>query len=68
MKREPATPPRFEDLPDMCTPEDVQSFLQLGRNTTYDLIKSGAIPSKKFGRQIRIPKAALLNGNGHDGQ
>ena len=50
----------------MCTVEDVQLFLQLGRNTVYELVKAGEIPSKKFGKHIRIPKTALLgNGNGH---
>lgn len=67
MARESATPPRYDDLPDLCTVEDVQLFLQIGRNTAYELIKSGAIPSQKFGKLIRVPKTALLaNGNGHD--
>jgi excisionase family DNA binding protein len=53
-------PPRYEDLPDLCTPEEGRAFLQIGRNTMYDLLKSGAIRSHKYGHLIRIPKAALL--------
>ena len=58
--RDPATPPRWDDLPDLVTPEDARAFLQVGRNTIYELIKSGALPSRKFGKLIRIPKSALL--------
>lgn len=59
-----ASPPRYDDLPDLCTPDDARQFLQVGKNTIYELIKSGAIRSVKFGRLIRIPKSALLEGNG----
>ncbi len=60
MAETPSTPPRFEDLPDMVTPEDAMSFLQMSRNTVYALLKSGEIPSIKFGRLIRIQKNALV--------
>ena len=63
MSRESATPPRYEDLPDLVTPEDARQFLQVGRNTIYELLKGGAIHSLKFGKLIRIPKSELL-GNG----
>jgi excisionase family DNA binding protein len=63
----PATPPRYDDLPDLCTPDDARQFLQVGKNTIYDLIKSGELRSIRFGKLIRIPKTALLaNGHGHD--
>jgi excisionase family DNA binding protein len=55
-----ARPPRYDDLPDLCTPDDARAFLQVGRNTMYGLLKSGAIESITFGRLIRIPKNALL--------
>lgn len=62
-----STPPKFSDLPDLCTVEDATAFLQCGRTTTYELVKSGALPHVKFGKLIRIPKTALLpNGNGHE--
>jgi excisionase family DNA binding protein len=58
------TPPRYDDLPEMCTPEEVSAYLRIGRNSTYELLKSGAIPSIKYGRLIRIRKSALLMVNG----
>jgi excisionase family DNA binding protein len=53
-------PPRYDDLPDLCTPDDACAFLQVSRNTVYELLKTGAIPSVKYGRQIRIHKPTLL--------
>ena len=53
-------PPRYDDLPDLCTPDDARAFLQVSKNTMYDLLKTGEVPSQKYGRQIRIPKTALL--------
>ena len=37
-----------------------QSFLQVSRNTMYELLRTNAIRSKKYGKLIRIPKSALL--------
>lgn len=64
MRDSEPTPPRFDDLPDLVTPEDARAFLQVSRNTIYELLKTGAIRSVKFGKLIRIPKAALLDTNG----
>ena len=58
----PATVPRFEDLPDLCTPAEARAFLRVSRNGIYSLIATKAIPSLKFGNLIRIPKVALLGG------
>ena len=59
MKRETSTPPRFADLPDWVTVEDATAYLQVGRNYIYELIKTGALPHKRFGKLIRIPREAL---------
>ena len=40
--------------------EDLMSLLGIGRNTAYELIRSGQIRSVRIGRQIRIPRDALL--------
>ncbi len=53
-------PARFEELPDVLTPIEVSRVLRLGRNTVYQNLRSGAIPSVKIGRRLLIPKAALL--------
>ena len=65
MPRDSQTAPRYEDLPDLVTPEDARAFLQVGRNQIYELIKAGELRAIKFGRLIRIPKQALLNGGPH---
>lgn len=50
---------KFDFLPDWASPKEVQVFLGLSRSTTYELIRCGHIPSRKFGRLLRIPKEAL---------
>jgi excisionase family DNA binding protein len=68
MARDIASPPRFDDLPDLCTPEQARAFLQVGRNKIYELVKTGDLESVHFGRLVRIPKVALLHGrNGQKG-
>lgn len=41
------------------TVEEAAQALHLGRNTVYELIRTGQIPSLRVGRAIRIPQAAL---------
>ena len=36
--------------PMMLTVKEVSEILRTGRNTTYELINTGEIPSKKIGR------------------
>jgi excisionase family DNA binding protein len=54
------TRPRYDELPDMVTPAEAGAFLDVSRNTMYELLRTGTIRSVKYGRLIRIPKAALL--------
>ncbi len=42
----------------LSVPEAAQ-ILGLGRNSTYEAIKTGAIPSLRIGNRIIVPKAAL---------
>ena len=57
----------FEGLPDFMTITQAAAALQLGRSTTYSLTvewehtggKTG-LPFVWFGRQKRVPKAALV--------
>jgi len=46
--------------PMMLTVNEVCEILRTGRNTTYELISVGEIPSIKVGRQIRIYSKDLL--------
>ena len=50
-----------ENLPATLTVPEVSEFLRIGRNSAYQLIRCGKIRSLKIGRQLRIPRQALLD-------
>lgn len=50
----------LSDLPMTLRVGDLMPILGIGRNTAYELIRSGQIRSVRIGRQIRIPRDALL--------
>ena len=50
----------YGDIPLVMTVEDLMPILLIGRNTAYDLVRSGEIKSIRVGRQIRIPRDALI--------
>lgn len=54
-------PTSFEDLPLTLRVEELMPILGIGRNTAYELIRSGQIRSIRVGRQLRIPKGAVLD-------
>ena len=43
------------------TVEEAGQILRVGRNTAYDLVRCGKLPSVRVGKQIRIPRQALLD-------
>ncbi|MDY3985988.1 helix-turn-helix domain-containing protein [Dysosmobacter sp.] len=49
----------FDELPLTLRVEDLMPILGIGRNTAYELVRSGKIRSTRIGRQLRIPKDAL---------
>ena len=49
----------FEELPLTLRGEDLMPILGIGRNTAYELVRSGKIRSIRSGRQLRIPKDAI---------
>ena len=49
----------YDELPLTLRVEDLTSILDIGRNTAYELVRSGKIRSIRIGRQLRIPKDAL---------
>ena len=49
-------PTTFNDLPLTLRVEDLMPILNIGRNTAYELVRSGQIKSVRIGKQIRIPK------------
>ncbi len=50
----------FDDLPITLRVEDLMPILGIGRNTAYELVRSGKIKSIRIGRKIRIPKVEVL--------
>ena len=50
----------LQDLPMTLRVEELMPILGIGRNTAYELIRSGQIRNIRIGRQIRIPRDALL--------
>lgn len=57
------------DMPLVMKVEDLMPILQIGRNTAYELIRSGQIRCLRIGgKTIRIPRDAVLdfiNGTEH---
>lgn len=50
----------FDELPLTLRVEDLMPILGVGRNTAYELVRSGKIRSIRIGKQLRIPKDALI--------
>ena len=50
----------FEQLPLVLSVPEVARVLNLGRDTTYGLVRSGRIRSVRVVRQYRVPKAAVM--------
>ena len=50
----------LENLPITMRLEELMPILGIGRNTAYNLVRSGQIFSIRIGRQLRIPRAALI--------
>lgn len=44
----------------LLTPKETWETLKISRSLCYHMIRNGEIKSVRFGRAIRIPKAALL--------
>ena len=50
----------FESYPDVVTVIELAKMLNVGRNTAYELVRSGAVKSITIGRQIRIAKSSVI--------
>ena len=49
----------LDDLPLVLRVDDLMPVLDIGRNTAYELVRSGQIRSIRVRRQIRVPKDAV---------
>ena len=50
----------FKDYPDVVSVEQLMELLQIGQVLAYKLVKSGAIKSRKVGREYKIPKVNVI--------
>jgi len=50
----------YDELPLALKVEDLMPMLGIGRNTAYELVRCGQIRSIRVGRQLRIPKDAVI--------
>lgn len=51
----------YDELPLTLRVEDLMSILDIGRNTAYELVRCGKIRSIRIGKQLRIPKQAVID-------
>ncbi len=66
--REPRSPPRQPRQPTSVvylTLAEVGRNLHLSRSTVYDLIAHEGLPTRRFGRAVRVPLVALQEWLGH---
>ena len=54
-------PTSFDDLSLTLQVEELMPILGIGRNTAYELIRCGKIHSLRIGKQLRIPKQAIID-------
>lgn len=50
----------FKDYPDVVSVDELQAMLRIGRNSAYDLLRSGAIQTLKIGKKYIIPKLNVV--------
>ena len=48
------------ELPIMMTIQELAQFLRVSRNTAYNFVNTGVIPSIKVGRQTRIYREDVI--------
>lgn len=51
----------FTNYPDIVRIDEIQSMLQIGRNSVYELLKNNLIKSIKIGKKYIIPKQSVID-------
>ncbi|MBA2274913.1 MAG: helix-turn-helix domain-containing protein [Actinobacteria bacterium] len=46
---------------ELLTVMEAAALMRTGRDTTYGLVREGKIPHVRLGKQIRIPRTALIS-------
>jgi len=59
MERSASKSLRFEELPEILTPEDLFKYLPIGRDAIYAALKSQTIRNVRIGQKFIITKGAL---------
>jgi hypothetical protein len=52
-------PQRFEDLPEILTPQNLIDYLPIGRDSVYRALNTQAIRNTRIGQKFIVTKAAL---------
>ena len=47
----------YDELPQWLSVEEFMAIWNVSRTAAYDLVRSGKVPSTRFGNLIRIPKS-----------
>lgn len=55
-----STPTSLSALPPTISVEHAAKLLGIGRNTAYDAVKRGEIPSLRLGRRLVVPVGKLM--------
>ena len=50
---------RFEELPELLSPEEFSEAARVGRSVVYGMVRDGRLAARRFGRLIRIPRSEL---------
>lgn len=48
------------EIPSVISVDTLTEILHIGRNSAYELVRAGRIRSIRIGKQIRIPREAVL--------
>lgn len=51
----------IDELPLALTVPELSHILRIGRGAAYDMVRCGAIASIRIGRQLRIPRQAVVD-------
>lgn len=49
----------YTALPDWLVPQEAARVMRISQTRLYQLLRSGAMPSRRVGRQWRIPRVAV---------
>ena len=51
----------LEEYRDVITASELRYILRAGKQTVYDLLNSGTIANRKYGKRYFIPKQAVID-------